>query len=91
MVPPIRPDGDPAGVVEEGVGIDPRGGVVYDVDFIWTPTAIGDQVLPALSGNRSVQNGMFRAMVSMLKGRATAATGAWTVMRIDDRGSQRMQ
>ena len=66
---------------------EPGGRTVYEVDFTWVPTPIGDQVSHVLTGAMAIKAGPARAKVFMKKLRAGSDTGpnGWTVDAIDDR------
>lgn len=67
---------------------------VYEVDYTWVPTPVGDQVMIALSGHMAVQVGEYRTKVYMRKMRGVSpATGAngWMVDAIDERGAQKLR
>ena len=73
---------------------EPYGRTVYEVDFTWVPTPVGDQVMISLSGNMAVPVGEYRAKVFMRKMmRTSIATGAngWMVDGIDDRSAQKLR
>ena len=71
----------------------PSNRTAYEVDYRWTPTAVGAQVLHVLTGHMAVQHGTFRTKVYMRKGRdhSVPTPTQWTVIAIEEREAQRIQ
>jgi hypothetical protein len=59
---------------------------MFEVEFEWVPTAVGDRVKYVLTGNMAVEQGLARATVSMLHGERAVGKGpnGWTVQAIND-------
>ena len=59
---------------------------MFEVEFEWVPTSVGDRVKYVLTGNMAVEQGLAKATVSMLHGDRAVNKGAngWTVQAIND-------
>lgn len=72
---------------------EPYGRTVYEVEYAWVPTGVGERVLGVLTDKMAVEEGTYRTKVYLRKGRAanTAAGNGWVVDAIDDLGAVRLR
>ena len=72
------------------VGVDESPGVInrwiYEVEFEWVPTAVGERAKRELTDHRKVEEGTFRVRVYLRRAPGVAAPGAngWRVETIGD-------
>lgn len=63
---------------------------VYDVEYRWVPTSVGERVKRVLTGTMAVQEGRYRTRVYLLNSPEVIDPSGWYVDQIDDLGAERI-
>ncbi|GMV04566.1 MAG: hypothetical protein AMXMBFR53_08460 [Gemmatimonadota bacterium] len=74
-------------------GPDPMNDVrkIYEVEYRWVPTRVGDRVARALSGPMAVESGTYRTRVDLLNSPELIDPSGWAVDQIDVLGARRVR
>lgn len=65
--------------------------MIYDVEYRWVPTRVGERVARALTGTMAVEAGTYRTRVYLLKSPELLDPSGWAVDQIDELGAERVR